>query len=153
MTVILPLDFFDFTAHYQSFLLITISWLIEQTFSLVVLAINILGNLIAVVLYQAIGRLHNTLRTTIVLLQFKEFGTLKFFLKTKYIVDVSTSETIDTLRVISYCAHTSLLLAKLHHDTHLYMVGVLILINQKKIKLRSILLSDVFMFMKETEGK
>ena len=40
--------------------------------------------------------IHDILRTTIVLLQLEEFGTLQLTLESEDIVDVGTTETIDT---------------------------------------------------------
>ena len=102
---------------------------------------------------QAVCRLHNALRATIVLLQFEESGSLEPTLKTENIVDIGATKTIDALRVVAHGTNPLLLLAQLHHDAHLGVVGVLILVNQKEVEPVGIFLPDVLMLLKELEGK
>ena len=102
---------------------------------------------------QAVGCLHDGLRTTVVLLQLEESGTRQLALIVQNIVNVGTTETVDALRVIAHGTHTQLFPAQLHHNRHLHMVGILILIHQNIVKPLGILASHLLMVSEKLEGK
>ena len=153
LAIVLTLDALDLATHDQGLFLVAVGWFVDQALSLVVLAVNVLRNLIAVVLDQAVCRLHNALRAAIVLLQFEESGFLEPALKTENIVDIGATKTIDALGVVAHGTNPLLLLAQLHHDAHLGVVGVLILVNQEEVEPVGVFLPDVLMLLKELEGK
>ena len=70
----------------------------------------------------------------------------------KNIVNVCTTERIDTLIVITHNTDTTMCLSQLADDTNLCIVCVLILVYQDIFKLLSILLSNLFVITEEQEG-
>ena len=69
------------------------------------------------------------------------------------IINISTTETIDTLRIITHRTDTLLFLTKLHHDIHLNLIGILILIHKNEIEAVSIFSSNILMITEQLEGK
>ena len=65
---------------------------------------------------QAVGCLHDGLRTAVVLLQLEESGARQLALIIQNIVNVGPTETVDALRVIAHGTHTQLFPAQLHHN-------------------------------------
>ena len=104
--VFLTLDALDVLSHDDRLLLVAIGWLILYLFALGILAVHILRYLVAVVLDQAVGCLHDGLGGAIILLQLEEFGIWQLLLIVEDIVDVGTTETVDALRVITHGTHT-----------------------------------------------
>ena len=102
---------------------------------------------------QTVGCLYDGLSRSVVLFQFKELGSRQLFLIIQYIVDVGTTEAIDALRIITHGTNTQFFLTELHHDRHLYMVGILILIHQDIIEPAGILLSDFLVISEKLESK
>ena len=153
LTSILTLDALDILAHDERLLLIAIGRLVEQLFAHGILAKHIFLNLILVALDETVGSIHDILRTTIVLLQLEEFGTLQLTLESEDIVNIGTTETIDALRVITHGAHTVLLLTELHHDFHLHVVGILVLIDENKVEAVGVFLSNLLMVTEQLERK
>ena len=150
---VLTLDAFDVLADYQSLFLVAIGRLVQQFLALVILAEHILWYLVAVMLDEAVGCVDDGLRTTIVLFEFEELGIIKMLGKIEDVVDVRTTKTIDTLRIIADGTYTLFLLAELQDDIHLHMIGVLVLIDQNEIKAVSIFLSDIIMLTEELESQ
>ena len=151
--IVLALDALDVLRHNQRLLLVAVGWLILYLLALGIPAEHLLGNLVAVAANQTVCRLHDGLRTAVVLLQLEEAGTRQLMLEVEDIVDVGATETVDALRVIAHGTHAQLLPAQLHHDRHLHMVGILILIHQDKVKPLGILASHLLMVSEKLEGK
>ena len=97
---------------------------------------------------EAISRLNNILRRTIVLLQLKELALRIDVLKVKNVIDVRTTKTINALRIVAHHTDVLLLVGELRDNLLLHSVGVLKLIDQHIAEARSIFLTDVFVFMK-----
>ena len=73
-------------------------------------------------------------------------------LEVKDIVNICTTERIDTLIVITHNTDTTMCLSQLADDTNLCIVCVLILVYQDIFKLLAILLSNLFVITEEQEG-
>ena len=73
-------------------------------------------------------------------------------LEVKDIVDICTTERIDTLIVITHNADTTMCFSQLSNDTYLRIVCILILVYQDIFKLLSILLSNLFVITEKQEG-
>ena len=99
--------------------------------------------------YQAVGCLHNKLCRAIVLFQFEETCAVVCFLEVQYIVNVSSTEAVNTLCIIAYDADTLTFLGQLHDNGLLGIVSVLILINENVRKAFHIPLSNVLMLTEE----
>ena len=151
--IILTLDALDVLSHDYRLFLVAVSRFVLQLLAYRILAIYILLDLIAIILNQTVGCLHDSLRRTVVLLQFEETCTLQLLLIIQDIVNIGTTEAVDTLRIITHSTYPKFLLAQLHHDRHLHMVGVLILIYQDIIEAGCIFLSDFFMFSEQLMGQ
>ena len=102
---------------------------------------------------QTVSRLNDGLGRTVILLQFEETRALKLALIVENIIDIGTTETIDTLRVITHGTNTLLLLTELHDDRHLNVIGILILIHQDIIEAGGIFVANILMLPEELIGK
>ena len=120
-----------------------------QFLTMLILREHILRNLPFVTPDKRISRLHNQLRRTIVLLQFKELRVIVLALEVQDIVDIGPSERIDTLRIIAYYTHLLALFRQLVNDGLLRKVRILILIYEYKMKLIHILLPYLLMVLKQ----
>ncbi len=153
LATILTLDALDVFRYDNRLFLITIGWLVLQLLTLGILAEHILRYLVAIMANEAVGSLNDGLGRAIVLFEFEELGTLQLLLKVQDVVDVGTTETIDTLRVIAHGTHTLLLLAELHHDRHLHVVGILVLIHQDIVETLGILAAYLLILLEKLEGQ
>ena len=104
-------------------------------------------------LNQTVCGIDNGLGRTVVLFQFEKFGIIEMASEIQDIINISTTETIDTLRIITHRTDTLLFLTKLHHDIHLNLVSILILIHKNEVEAVSIFPSDILMITKQLEGK
>ena len=150
---ILAPDTLHVLRHNRRLFLVAVSRLILNLLTLRILAEHILRNLVAVMLDQTVSRLNDGLSRAVVLLQFEETRSLKLALIVENIIDIGTTETIDTLRVITHGTNTLLLLTELHDDRHLNVVGILILIHQDIIEAGGIFVANILMFSEELIGK
>ena len=151
--IILPLDALDILRHNQRLLLVAVGRLILNLLSFIIFAEHLFLNLIAVMMNQTVGSLHDGLSRSVVLFQFKKLGSRQLLLIIQYIIDVGTTEAIDALRIITHGTDTHFFLTELHHDRHLHMVGILILIHQDIIEPAGILLSDFLVISEKLESK
>ena len=150
---ILAPDTLHILRHNHRLFLVAVSRLIQNLLALRILTEHILRNLVAVMLYQTVSRLNDCLGRTVVLFQFEETRTLKLALIVENIIDIGTTEAIDTLRIITHGTNTLLLLTELHDDRHLNVVGILILIHQDIIEAGGIFVANILMFPEELIGK
>ena len=153
LTAILAPDTLHVLRHNRRLFLVAVSRLILNLLALRILAEHILRNLVAVMLDQTVSRLNDGLGRAVVLFQFEETRSLKLALIVENIIDIGTTETIDTLRVITHGTNTLLLLTELHDDRHLNVVGILILIHQDIIEAGGIFVANILMFPEELIGK
>ena len=153
LATILALDTLHILRHNHRLFLVAVSRLILNLLTLRILAEHILRNLVAVMLDQTVSRLNDGLGRAVVLFQFEETRSLKLALIVENIIDIGTTETIDTLRVITHGTNTLLLLTELHDDRHLNVIGILILIHQDIIEAGGIFVANILMFPEELIGK
>ena len=153
LAAILALDTLHILRHNRRLFLVAVSRLILNLLALRILAEHILRNLVAVVFNQTVSRLNDGLGRTVVLFQFEETRSLKLALIVENIIDIGTTETIDTLRVITHGTNTLLLLTELHDDRHLNVIGILILIHQDIIEAGGIFVANILMFPEKLIGK
>ena len=131
---------------------LTIGLLYLNGRSHIVPAVNIFMNLVAVVMDEAVGSIHNGLGAAVVLLQFEQARTLILLLEVKDIVNVGTAEAVDTLRVIAHHAHLSVIACKEPHNLVLGIVGVLILVHQHIAEARGIAFRNIGIVIEELPG-
>ena len=153
LATILALDTLHILRHNRRLFLVAVSRLILNLLALRILAEHILRNLVAVVLYQTVSRLNDGLGRTVVLFQFEETRSLKLALIVENIIDIGTTKTVDTLRIIPHGTNTQLLLTELHDNRHLNVVGILILIHQNIIEAGGIFVANILMFPEKLIGK
>ena len=153
LAAILAPDTLHVLRHNRRLFLVAVSRLILNLLTLRILAEHILRNLVAVMLDQTVSRLNDGLGRAVVLFQFEETRALKLALIVENIIDIGTTETIDTLRVITHGTNTLLLLTELHDDRHLNVIGILILIHQDIIEAGGIFVANILMFPEELIGK
>ena len=153
LAAILAPDTLHVLRHNRRLFLVAVSRLILNLLTLRILAEHILRNLVAVMLDQTVSRLNDGLGRAVVLLQFEETRALKLALIVENIIDIGTTETIDTLRVITHGTNTLLLLTELHDDRHLNVIGILILIHQDIIEAGGIFVANILMLPEELIGK
>ena len=104
--------------------------------------LTVLGN-------QTVGSLHDGLRRTVILFQLEQARILIRLRKVQYIVNIRSAEGVNALRIISHHTDTLVLLRQLPHDTVLYKVGILILINQHIVELRGIAFTNLRMLLEQ----
>ena len=150
--LLLSADALDIVTNDDGFLSIAVGRLQRQSFTLLILAEYILTNLSLILAYQAIGSLYNELCRAVVLLQLIQLRTLIHLLEVEDIVDVSTTEAVDTLCIVAHHTHMTVLLCQLQDNLLLGVVGILVLIYQHVAETLHILLADVLMMFEQQEG-
>ena len=151
-TAVLALQPFDVVTDYHRLLAVTVGRLQHQLLALLVLAVHLFPDLPFVLVYQAVGSLHDELCRAVVLFQLIQARALILFLEVQYIIDVSPSEAVDALCVVAHHAYPSVLLGQLQHDGLLSEVRVLILVHQHIAEPVDIFLADVLMVAQQYEG-
>ena len=101
---------------------------------------------------QAVRSMHDKLRRPVVLLQFKQPGTLILFLEIQNIVNISPSETIDALGIVTHHTDSSMFMCQQQDNLLLGIVGVLILIDQYILETLDIFLPDILMVTQQDKG-
>ena len=109
-------------------------------------------NLSSILTNQTVCSLNNQLSRTIVLLQLKQLSALILLLEIQDIVDVGTTETIDTLCVVTNHAHLTRLLCQLKQNSLLCIVGILILIHQHILIALHIFLTNILVMLEQQVG-
>ena len=122
-----------------------------QFLSLSILRKDILLNLTTIMLNQTISCLNNTLCRAVVLLKFEELATLILLLKVEDVINIGTSESVDTLGVITNDTYMTMLRSQLPDDLLLCIVSVLILIHEQELEFIGILLLDIRIIIEQTE--
>ena len=97
LTIIHALESLDILADDQCLLLIAIGRLVQKLFSLCIFTVHILRNLITIVLNQTVCGIDNSLGRAVVLFQLEKFGIIEMASEIQDIINISTTETIDTL--------------------------------------------------------
>ena len=88
------------------------------------------SNLAFILFDQTVGSADNGLRRTIILLQFEHFCVRVNLREIENIIDIRSTERVDTLRIIPYHTNTLILFRQLEYDAMLRIVRILILIHQ-----------------------
>ena len=96
-------------AHDEGLFPVAVCLFQYKAFTLVVTAEHVFWYLPLIMAYQAVGRLHYALRAAVVLLELEQLCPCKLFLEIKYIVDVGTTEGIDTLGIVANGTNTQML--------------------------------------------
>ena len=118
----------NLVGHDFSFFHIAISRKHADRFPLVFFGEHLLLNLVAVFGNQAVRRIHDGLRGAVILLQLKQPCILVRTSKIQDIINVSSTERIDTLGIIAYHTQKLMFLRKLEYDAVLGKIRILILI-------------------------
>ena len=108
-TLVLSLYPLDVIAYDNRLLLITIGWFEHQFLPMFIFAEHIFGYLTLIMTNQAVRRFYDQLGGTIVLFKFREFRPVILSLEVQDIVNIGTTEAIDTLCVITDDTHTPML--------------------------------------------
>ena len=95
-----------------------------------ILAEQVLGNLSLVFLDEAVGGIGDGLGRAVVALQLERFDARVKLVQPQYVINIGSTETIDTLGIIAYHTQAVMLAAQLMHDEMLREVSVLILVNK-----------------------
>ena len=156
LAAILALDTLHILRHNRRLFLVAISRLILNLLALRILAEHILRNLVAVVLDQTVSRLNDGLGRTVVLLQFEETRIVTIFCRKisserQYIIDISSSKTINTLRIISYSTYGFLFHYIIEQSKYFFLniICILILIYHDVLKNFTILFQYIISFYKK----
>ena len=114
--------------------------------------VHLLVYLLAVLLYQTVGRSHDHLCGAVVLLQLEHACPCILAGKPEDIVDIGSPERVDALRIVAHHAYMLIVACELPHDAVLCIVGILILVYQHVGKLRGILCQHLGMILKQQVG-
>lgn len=87
-------------------------------------------NLTFILFDQTIGSTDNGLRRTIILLQFKDFRVRINLREIKDIINIRSTERVNTLRIIAYHTNTLIFFRQLEYDAMLGIIRILILVHQ-----------------------
>ena len=118
----------NLVGHDFSFFHVAISCKHADRFPLVFLGEHLLLNLVAVFGNQAVRRIHDGLRGAVILLQLEQPCIFVCTGKIQDIINVGSTERIDTLGIITYHTHKLVFLRKLEYDAVLCKIRILILI-------------------------
>ena len=102
-------------------------------------------------LYQTISRLNNSLCRTVVLLQFEELATLILLLKVENVINIGSTESVDTLCIITHDTYMTMLRSQLPNYLLLCIVSVLILIHEQELVLCGILFLYLWIIIEQAE--
>ena len=116
------------------------------------LRVHVFLNLASVVADKTVGSLDDVLRRAVVLFEFEQLCTLVEFLEREYVINVSPTETVDALCIITHHTHVPRVLRQLPYDGVLGIVRVLILIHEHEMEMLLILLQNLRMLCKELVG-
>ena len=147
--MVLTTDALDVLCHDDRFLFVRISRFQLQALSMFIFREDILRDLSFVSTDQGVGCLYDQLRRTVVLFQFEESGILILRLEIENVIDIGTTERVDTLGIITHDTHFLALFRQLINNSLLGIVGVLILINQYELELLDIFLSDILVVLEQ----
>ena len=98
---------------------------------------------------QAVCRIHNILCRTVIPFQFENTATRILVLELQDIIDIGSSERINTLRIIPNHTDTPMHFAQTLHDQMLCKVRILILVHQHKLEKAPVFLQYVRMIAEE----
>ena len=153
---ILAPDTLHVLRHNRRLFLVAVSRLILNLLTLRILAEHILRNLVAVMLDQTVSRLNDGLGRAVVLFQFEETRIVTIFSRKisserQYIIDISSSKTINTLRIISYSTYGFLFHYIIEQSKYFFLniICILILIYHYVLKNFTILFQYIISFYKK----
>ena len=98
--------------------------------SLVILRPHLLGHPVLVVLDDGVGRIHDVLRGTVVLLQLEDARARIVALEIEDVLDVGATETVDALRIVAHHADILVKSRQPLDNQILREVGILILVDE-----------------------
>ena len=104
---------------------------------------NLLEDLLAVLLDETVGGIHDVLRGTVVLFQLEDLRLGIVGSELQYVVDIGTPEGVDALGIVTHHADTVVFVCQLFYDEMLCEVCILILIHQDELKLVAVALQDL----------
>ena len=94
---------------------------------------------------QAVGRIDDILGRTVVPLQLEDLATRIELLELKDIVDIGSTERIDTLCVIAHHTQVTSSFAQAFYDQMLGKIGILILVHQYILEIITIFFQHIRM--------
>ena len=156
LAAILAPDTLHVLRYNRRLFLVAVSRLILNLLTLRILAKHILRNLVAVMLDQTVSRLNDGLGRAVVLFQFEETRIVTIFCRKisserQYIIDISSSKTINTLRIISYSTYGFLFHYIIEQSKYFFLniICILILIYHYVLKNFTILFQYIISFYKK----
>ena len=138
--------------HHGSLFPIAVELAISDLVAIVVAAEDILVNLILIVLHQTVGGIHYLGRRTVVALQLEDMHVFVNTLEIKYIVNLRTSEGIDTLVVVAHYAYLLVLAGEQQHYLLLHRIGILILVDQHVLEPVGVASADILVVFEQEVG-
>ena len=127
---------FSYLIHHNiPFFHITVCLVHTNGLSLLLFREHFLAYLPLVLFYQAVGRADNGLGGTVILLQLEDLRIGIYFRKVENIVNIGTTEGVNTLCIIPHHTDMLMVLGKLQHNAVLCKIGILILIYQNVTEL------------------
>ena len=87
-------------------------------------------NLTFILFDQTVGSTDDGLRRTIILLQFKDFRVRINLREIKDIINIRSTERVNTLRIIAYHTNTLIFFRQLKYNAMLGIIRILILVHQ-----------------------
>src|SRR5690606_29513751 len=113
---------------------------------------HVLFQLVLIVRNNAVGSIHDHLGRTVVLFQFEDLDIGIILLKIQDILDIGTTEGIDTLCIIPYHTYIFIDRSQSLHDQVLRKVGILVLIHHQVFELMLILMQYIRIFIEQHIG-
>ncbi|CDD48497.1 putative uncharacterized protein [Bacteroides sp. CAG:875] len=141
--ILLRMQLHNLIGHNLSFFHVAVGCKHPDRLPFVLFRKDILPNLVTVFRNQAVGRIDNGLRGTVILFQLEQTGIFIGTGKIQDVVDVGPTEGIDALCIVAHHAHELLFLRKLEHNAVLGKVRVLVLVHQNITETCRILVADV----------
>ena len=101
---------------------------------------------------DAVGGLDDALRGAVVALQLHHFRTGVLLLEVQDVVDISTTESVNALRVVAHHADIRLGCGEQREDAVLGLVGVLVLVDEDETEAFAVLAAHLFTVAQEEVG-
>ena len=129
-----PMSSLHFSEDNVGFVCVAISREESNRISHLFLAEDTLRNLLSIVANQAPSSIHNSLRRAIIAFEFEESGSRISLAEMQDVINVRSSETINTLRIVANNTDTLPLVCEKFNYLMLSKVCILILIDKHKME-------------------
>ncbi|MPM35732.1 hypothetical protein SDC9_82325 [bioreactor metagenome] len=143
---------FDFVNHNVALFNVRIGLKYTDSLSSFLFREDLFAYLPLVFFNETVGRTHYGLCGTVVLFQLKYAGIGIDLGKIENVINVGTTERINTLGIITHHTNVLMFAGQLLHNAVLCIIGILILVDQHVTELLAVTCQHVRMLLKQYPG-